>query len=113
MMLCDCPGLVFPQFATTKAELICDGVLPIDQMREYSAPVALVVKRVPPEILEATYGLSIKRRTVEEGSDGKSVTEWDFLIAYASESRSILNYIFQCSSFSTLSCSWVCSFRCG
>ncbi|KIO16545.1 hypothetical protein M407DRAFT_33809, partial [Tulasnella calospora MUT 4182] len=84
IMLCDCPGLVFPQFATTKAELICDGVLPIDQMREYSAPVALVVKRIPPEILEATYGLTIKRKSVDEGGDGKSVTEWDFLAAYAS-----------------------------
>ncbi|KAG9049706.1 hypothetical protein FS837_009351 [Tulasnella sp. UAMH 9824] len=83
IMLCDCPGLVFPQFATTKAELICDGVLPIDQMREYSAPVALVVKRVPPEILEATYGLTIKRKSVDEGGDGRSVTEWDFLAAYA------------------------------
>ncbi|KAG8893404.1 hypothetical protein FRC01_013614 [Tulasnella sp. 417] len=83
IMLCDCPGLVFPQFATTKAELICDGVLPIDQMREYSAPVALVVKRVPPQILEATYGLTIKRRSVDEGGDGTSVTEWDFLAAYA------------------------------
>ncbi|KAG8905475.1 hypothetical protein FRC00_013237, partial [Tulasnella sp. 408] len=83
IMLCDCPGLVFPQFATTKAELICDGVLPIDQMREYSAPVALVVKRIPPEILEATYGLTIKRKSVDEGGDGRSVTEWDFLAAYA------------------------------
>jgi len=27
VILCDCPGLVFPQFASTKAELVCDGVL--------------------------------------------------------------------------------------
>lgn len=84
-MLCDCPGLVFPQFATTKAELICDGVLPIDQMREYSAPVALVVKRIPADILEATYGLTIRRKTVDEGGDGNTITEWDFLSSYASE----------------------------
>ncbi|KAG8898278.1 hypothetical protein FRB99_007550 [Tulasnella sp. 403] len=83
IMLCDCPGLVFPQFATTKAELICDGVLPIDQMREYSAPCALVVQRVPPEILEATYGLSIRRRTVDDGGNGHQITESDFLSAYA------------------------------
>jgi large subunit GTPase 1 len=85
IILCDCPGLVFPQFATTKADLICDGVLPIDQMREYTAPTSLLIKRVPKEILEATYGISIKVQAVEEGGDGK-ITAQDFLIAYASES---------------------------
>lgn len=82
IILCDCPGLVFPQFATTKADLICDGVLPIDQMREYTAPIALVVKRLPKEILEAVYGLLIKVRTIEEGGDG-GITGQDLLIAYA------------------------------
>lgn len=83
LVLCDCPGLVFPQFATTKADLVCDGVLPIDQMREYSAPTALVVKRIPKEVLEATYGLSIRTKGIEEGGDGK-ITGTDLLIAYAS-----------------------------
>ncbi|KAI6153741.1 hypothetical protein BKA82DRAFT_997363 [Pisolithus tinctorius] len=82
IVLCDCPGLVFPQFATTKAALVCDGVLPIDQMREYTGPVALVVKRIPKEVLEATYGLSIKLRLEEEGGDGK-ITAEDLLIVYA------------------------------
>ncbi|KAF9447793.1 P-loop containing nucleoside triphosphate hydrolase protein [Macrolepiota fuliginosa MF-IS2] len=82
IVLCDCPGLVFPQFATTKADLICDGVLPIDQMREYTAPISLLVKRIPKEVLEAIYGLSIKVRSIEDGGDGK-ITGQDFLIAYA------------------------------
>lgn len=30
VMLCDCPGLVFPSFASTKASMTCDGILPID-----------------------------------------------------------------------------------
>jgi len=51
---------VFPQFTTTKADLVCDGVLPIDQLREYTGPTALVVKRIPKNVLEATYGLTIK-----------------------------------------------------
>ncbi|EAQ85902.1 hypothetical protein CHGG_07155 [Chaetomium globosum CBS 148.51] len=38
IILCDCPGLVFPNFASTKAELVVNGVLPIDQLREYSGP---------------------------------------------------------------------------
>ncbi|KAI0720012.1 P-loop containing nucleoside triphosphate hydrolase protein [Cerioporus squamosus] len=82
LVLCDCPGLVFPQFATTKADLVCDGVLPIDQMREYTAPTALVVKRIPKEVLEATYGLSLHTKSIEEGGDGR-ITGTDLLVAYA------------------------------
>jgi len=85
IVLCDCPGLVFPQFATTRAELVCDGVLPIDQLKEYTGPTSLVVKRIPKEVLEATYGLTIKVRGIEEGGDGK-ITAENLLIAYASES---------------------------
>ena len=83
IMLCDCPGLVFPQFASTKADLVCDGILPIDQLKEYTGPISLLVKRLPQEILEATYGLIIKTRGAEEGGDG-SITAENFLIAYAS-----------------------------
>lgn len=82
-MLCDCPGLVFPQFATSKAELVCDGVLPIDQLREYTAPVELVVRRVRTDVLEATYGLAIPRQLKDEGGDGKIYAE-DLLKTYAS-----------------------------
>jgi large subunit GTPase 1 len=82
-VLCDCPGLVFPQFATTKAELICDGVLPIDQMREHTGPVSLLVQRIPKSVLDATYGLTIHTTSSEDGGDGK-VTAENFLIAHAS-----------------------------
>ncbi|KAK2461620.1 hypothetical protein APHAL10511_006083 [Amanita phalloides] len=82
IILCDCPGLVFPQFATTKADLVCDGVLPIDQLREYTGPTTLIVKRIPKEVLEATYGLSIKTKSLEDGGDGQ-VTAGNFLQAYA------------------------------
>ncbi|KAI0347833.1 P-loop containing nucleoside triphosphate hydrolase protein [Trametopsis cervina] len=82
LVLCDCPGLVFPQFATTRADLVCDGVLPIDQLREHTGPVSLVVKRLPTEVLEAIYGLSIRCKSVEEGGTGK-ITAEDFLITYA------------------------------
>jgi large subunit GTPase 1 len=84
IVLCDCPGLVFPQFATTKAELICDGVLPIDQMKEYTGPTALLVKRIPKDVLEATYGLSITTLSMEDGGDGK-VTAESLLVAHASK----------------------------
>lgn len=84
IVLCDCPGLVFPQFATTKADLVCDGVLPIDQLREYTAPVALIAKRLPKEVLEAIYGLRIGYKSKEEGGDG-NITSENLLISYAGE----------------------------
>jgi large subunit GTPase 1 len=84
IILCDCPGLVFPQFATTKADLVCDGVLPIDQLREHTGPVALLVKRIPKNVLEATYGLTLKTRDFEDGGDGQVLPE-DLLVPYASD----------------------------
>ena len=40
-MLCDCPGLVFPSFVNSKAELVVNGILPIDQLQDCDPPVAL------------------------------------------------------------------------
>lgn len=77
---------MFPQFATTKAELVCDGVLPIDQMRESRGPVGLVTQRISRPVLETTYGLSIRARGIEEGGDGSdTVLAEDLLVAYASK----------------------------
>lgn len=78
--LCDCPGLVFPQFATTKADLVCDGVLPIDQLREYTGPVTLVVRRIPKEVLEGTYGLNIEH---SGDSSDSPISAGNLLISYA------------------------------
>lgn len=83
--LCDCPGLVFAQFANTQADMVVDGILPIDQMREYSAPVALVCHRIPREILERTYGIRIDVKPVEEGGTGRVGWE-EMLSTYASRS---------------------------
>ena len=45
VILCDCPGLVFPNFVNTKADMICNGILPIDQMRDHIPPVSMVTTR--------------------------------------------------------------------
>lgn len=83
---------MFPQFATSKAELVCDGVLPIDQLREYTAPVELVVRRIRTDILEAMYGLSIPRKLRDEGGDGSIYAE-DLLKTYASSSLIVLSVL--------------------
>lgn len=82
VILCDCPGLVFPNFATTKAELVCNGILPIDQLREFTGPAGLVAQRVPQAFLEALYGINIVKRPLEEGGTGIPTAE-EILIAYA------------------------------
>ncbi|KAJ2971536.1 hypothetical protein NQ176_g7638 [Zarea fungicola] len=83
VILCDCPGLVFPNFASTKADLVCNGVLPIDQMREFMGPVGLVTQRIPKRFLEAVYGITIKTRSLDEGGTGVPTAE-ELLRAYAS-----------------------------
>ena len=91
MILCDCPGLLFPQFTTTSADIVCDGVLPIDQLREYTGPTTLVTRRIPRQVLEGVYGLTIRSVGQDEGGDG-NVSAEDLLVAYASELRSLLLY---------------------
>ncbi|KAL2814601.1 hypothetical protein BJX63DRAFT_193895 [Aspergillus granulosus] len=82
IMLCDCPGLVFPNFASTKAELVVNGVLPIDQQREFTGPAGLVAQRIPKHFLEDVYGVTIHTRPIEEGGTGIP-TAHDVLRAYA------------------------------
>ena len=82
IMLCDCPGLVFPNFATTKAELVCNGILPIDQLREFTGPAGLVAQRIPQSFFEALYGVKVRTRPLEEGGTGVPTAE-EILSAYA------------------------------
>ncbi|KAL9624622.1 MAG: hypothetical protein Q9160_001287 [Pyrenula sp. 1 TL-2023] len=82
VILCDCPGLVFPNFATTKAELVVNGILPIDQLREFTGPSTLVAQRIPQPFLEAVYGIKIPIRPLEEGGTGTPTAE-ELLRAYA------------------------------
>ncbi|EDO40984.1 predicted protein [Nematostella vectensis] len=63
--LCDCPGLVFPSFVSTKAEMVVNGILPIDQMRDHIPPY--VCHRIPRLVLEGIYGINIA--SPAEGED--------------------------------------------
>jgi len=67
-MLCDCPGLVFPSFVATSADMVCAGVLPINQLRDHMAPVDLVCRRVPGPLLRSYYGLKGEGTTTLEPS---------------------------------------------
>ena len=60
--LVDCPGLVFPSFANSKAEMYCCGVLPIHTIREYASSISLIMSRVPKQVLEAFYKIQLPPR---------------------------------------------------
>lgn len=83
IILCDCPGLVFPSFATTKADMVVNGVLPIDQLREHVGPSGLIAQRIPKYYLEAIYGINIKTRNLEGELEYRAPTAEEFLSAYA------------------------------
>lgn len=82
LMLCDCPGLVMPSFVFTKADLIINGILPIDQMRDHRPPVNLICSQIPRHILEDEYSIMVTKPL--EGEDpNRAPTADEFLNAYA------------------------------
>ncbi|XP_057698108.1 large subunit GTPase 1 homolog [Corythoichthys intestinalis] len=81
LCLCDCPGLVMPSFVSTKADMICSGILPIDQMRDHVPAVSLVCQTIPRHVLEGTYGINIIRPREDEDPDRHPTSE-ELLTAY-------------------------------
>jgi large subunit GTPase 1 len=73
LLLCDCPGLVFPSFVSTRGELIINGILPVDQMRDYVEPINLLAHHIPKNVLEMVYGVSFKKPI--EGKDPQLTAE--------------------------------------
>ncbi|KAF8060039.1 LSG1-2 [Scenedesmus sp. PABB004] len=57
--LCDCPGLVFPRFAASKAEMVAAGVISLDRLTDTRAPIEVVAARVARPQLEAVYGAAL------------------------------------------------------
>ncbi|XP_055333347.1 large subunit GTPase 1 homolog [Paramacrobiotus metropolitanus] len=86
LMLCDCPGLVMPSFASSAADMICNGILPVDQLRDPLPPVNLICSRIPRSALESKYGIQLPF-VKEYGVDYEIIpppTAEEFLNAYAS-----------------------------
>jgi len=80
--LCDCPGLVFPTFLSTKSEMVCNGLLSVHQLQAFSVPVGLVCKRIPKRILEQSYGIVLPQPGEYEDPNRPPKPE-EFLQAYA------------------------------
>lgn len=76
LLLCDCPGLVFPTIASSKAEMICNGVLPVDNLKDFVTPVEYITQKIPKNVLCFMYKLNLH-------SDEKFVTANHLLFAQA------------------------------
>lgn len=61
LTLCDCPGLVFPSFTSSRYEMIASGVLPIDRMSEHREAVQVVADRVPRQVIEDVYKINLPK----------------------------------------------------
>lgn len=81
LLLCDCPGLVMPSFVLTKAEMILNGILPIDQMRDHVPPTNQLCIYIPRHILEDRYGIMIPKPMEEEDQNRPPHSE-ELLLAY-------------------------------
>ena len=75
LLLCDCPGLVMPSFVCTKAEMILNGILPIDQMRDHVPPITLLGTLIPRHVIEDTYGIMIPLPIEGEDPDRPPTSE--------------------------------------
>src|SRR3989338_4690224 len=63
VMLCDCPGLVFPALDRPKALQILCGLFPIAQVREPFSAIRYLAERIP---IEKTYHLETETEHLDE-----------------------------------------------
>ncbi|KAJ7981247.1 GTPase LSG1-2 [Quillaja saponaria] len=61
LTLCDCPGLVFPSFSSSRYEMIASGVLPVDRITEHREAVQVVANRVPRSVIEDVYRINLPK----------------------------------------------------
>jgi large subunit GTPase 1 len=81
-VLCDCPGLVFPSFMRSTGEMLCAGILPVNQMRDYIEPATVIASRVQRHLLDATYGMTIERVLDFKDDPDRPPTPHEMLEAY-------------------------------
>lgn len=59
LCLMDCPGLVFPSFTHSKADLVLNGISPIDKIVDYLSPIQLAIINIPKVRLEEFYKIKL------------------------------------------------------
>jgi large subunit GTPase 1 len=61
LTLCDCPGLVFPSFSSSRYEMMASGVLLVDRMTEHREAIQVVADRVPRNVIENVYKIKLPK----------------------------------------------------
>jgi large subunit GTPase 1 len=82
LLLADCPGLVFPSFTASRAELVCNGVLPIDRLTDVRQPVSIVAARIPRQLIERVYKMKLPLPALHEDQN-RNATAGELLRAYS------------------------------
>lgn len=101
LCLCDCPGLVMPSFVLTKADMILNGILPIDHLRDPVPPVNALCSQIPRHTLEDKYGIIIAKPPEGEDPNRPPYSE-ELLLAYGcklNELNSLLDWAQQFHQF--------------
>ena len=57
--LVDCPGLIFPSFTSSKADMLVNGIYPIDTLSDIYNPIQIIINRIPPKILCNYYKINL------------------------------------------------------
>jgi large subunit GTPase 1 len=91
LILCDCCGLVLPSFCATKADMVLNGILPIDQLRDHVPPINLLCSLIPRHVLEQKYGILIVKPMEGENPDRPPHSE-ELLLAYGC--KNFTKYLF-------------------
>ena len=53
--LVDCPGLIFPSFTSSKADMLVNGIYPIDTLSDIYNPIQIIINLIPSKILSDFY----------------------------------------------------------
>lgn len=87
-----------PSFVATRAEMILNGILPIDQLRDHVEPINLLSALIPRHVLEDTYGIMLPKPL--EGEDpARPPTSQELLNAYGCKETVAYRYFQFCFTF--------------
>lgn len=75
LILCDCPGLVFPSANSSRAEMVCNGVLPIDNVKDYISPIELLARQIEKKVFEKVYNVKLESFVMGGQSEEESAKE--------------------------------------
>jgi large subunit GTPase 1 len=71
--------------------MLCAGILPVNQMRDYIEPAYVISSRVPMHLLEAAYGMKIRRLLDFKDAPDRPPTPHEMLEAYCALKGYITN----------------------